>query len=97
MARHLELRDLRSLERPSMYKIFAPLDPEERLPRELLFESRRHHLVGRPEVAGALWLPVLWLILLATGWMDAGTMVVLGIISLAFIGFSFLAWYRNRA
>jgi hypothetical protein len=97
MTRHLELRDLRSLERPSMYKIFAPLDPDERLPRELLFENRRHRLVGRPEVAGALWLPVLWLILLATGWMDAGTMVVLGIISLAFVGFSFLAWYRNRA
>ena len=97
MRRQLEERDLRSLERTSMYKIFAPLDPDERLPRELLFESRRHRLVGRPEVAGALWLPFLWVILLATGWMDVGTMVVLGIITLAFAGFSFLAWYRNRA
>ena len=87
---------MRSLERQSMYSIFHPLDPDERLPRELIFEGRRHHMVGRPELAGAMWLPVLWLILLATGWMDAGTLVVLGIVTVAFIGFAVLAWYRNR-
>jgi len=31
-------RDLRSLDRRSMNSIFAPLDPNERLPRELLLE-----------------------------------------------------------
>ena len=87
---------MRSLERQSMYSIFHPLDPDERLPRELIFEGRRHHMVGRPELAGAMWLPVLWLILLATGWMDAGTLVVLGIVTVAFIGLAVLAWYRNR-
>ena len=96
MPRRLELRDLRSLERPSMYSIFHPLDPNERLPRELLLESRRHRLVGRPEVAAALWLPTLWVILLATGWMNAGTMTVLGVVTVAFAGFCFLAWYRER-
>jgi hypothetical protein len=29
-------RDLRSLERRSMFSIFAPLDPDERVPREQL-------------------------------------------------------------
>ena len=87
---------MRSLERPSMYTIFKPLDPNERLPRELLMESRRHRLVGRPEVAAALWLPFLWLVLFALGWLDPPTMVVLGIVTVAFVGFCFLAWYRDR-
>jgi hypothetical protein len=92
----VELRDLRSLDRPGLYKIFAPLDPDERLPRELLLEGRRHRLVGRPEVAAALWLPFLWVILFALGWLDPPTMIVLGIITLAFAGFCALAWYRGR-
>ena len=96
MRRHLELRDLRSLERQSMYSIFKPLDPNERLPRELLLEGRRHRGVGRPEVAAALWLPVLWTILFAMGWLDIGTATALGVITLAFIGFCFFAWYRDR-
>src|SRR5256885_16175047 len=96
MGRAVELRDLRSLDRPSLYGIFAPLDPEERLPRELLLEARRHRLVGRPEGAAALWLPTLWVILFATGWLDARPMVVLGVITLAFHRFCFLARYRDR-
>ena len=42
--------DLRSLNRKSMYAIFAPLDPNERLPRELLYEGpapRGISLLGR--------------------------------------------------
>jgi len=35
----LEERDLRSLERRSMYSIFAPLDENERLSRELQLED----------------------------------------------------------
>src|SRR3989440_575555 len=41
MTRRLEERDLRSLERRSMYAIFHPLDVEERLPRELIHEGGR--------------------------------------------------------
>jgi hypothetical protein len=64
MARHVtDERDLRSLDRRSMYSIFAPLDANERLPRELILESKRHRTIGRREVAGALWLPAVFLIL----------------------------------
>src|SRR3954471_2301451 len=61
MGRRIELRDLRSLERRSMYTIFHPLDPGERLPRELLLEGRRHRLmdIRHLEIAAALYLPVL--------------------------------------
>jgi hypothetical protein len=50
---------MRSLDRHRMYEIFAPLDPDERLPRELLLEGRRFRSVGRREAAGLLWLPAL--------------------------------------
>jgi hypothetical protein len=56
-------RDLRSLDRRSMYSIFAPLDANERLPRELIIEGKRHRIVGRRELAAALWLPAVFLIL----------------------------------
>ena len=63
MAHHVtEERELRSLDRRSMYSIFAPLDAEERLPRELILEGKRHRIIGRRELAGALWLPTLFLI-----------------------------------
>ena len=63
MAHHVtEDRELRSLDRRSMYSIFAPLDAEERLPRELILEGKRHRMIGRRELAGALWLPTLFLI-----------------------------------
>ncbi len=63
MAHHVtEERELRSLDRRSMYSIFAPLDADERLPRELILEGKRHRMIGRRELAGALWLPTLFLI-----------------------------------
>ena len=46
---HLEERDLRSLERPSMYSIFAPLDGTDPISRELAQEDR-----AWPSRAGAL-------------------------------------------
>jgi hypothetical protein len=51
-----------------MYSIFAPLDANERLPRELILEGRRYSTLGRSELAGALWLPALFLILALVGW-----------------------------
>jgi hypothetical protein len=64
MARYVtEERDLRSLDRRSMYSIFAPLDANERLPRELIMEGKRHRTVGGRELAVALWLPAVFLIL----------------------------------
>lgn len=51
-----------------MYAIFAPLDLNERLPRELILEGRRHRTIGRRELAGALWMPAVFLILALVGW-----------------------------
>ena len=50
---------MRSLDRRRLYEIFAPLDPDERLPRELILEGQRFRSVGRRELAGFLWLPSL--------------------------------------
>ena len=49
--RKLEERDLRSLERRSMYSIFAPLDDDESLSPELEQEDR-----ATPTKAGELWV-----------------------------------------
>ena len=46
---HLQERDLRSLERRSMYSIFAPLDGEDGLSRELELDDR-----ANPTSAGEL-------------------------------------------
>ena len=96
MARRLEERDLRSLDRRSMYSIFAPLDPNERLPRELLMEARRYRSLGRRELAGALWLPAVWAILSVGGWITGDLLVVLGVIALAYAAFWLFALAGDR-
>ena len=78
---------LRSLDRESMYSIFAPLDVNEALPRELVKESRRYRTLGRRELAGALWLPALATVLVLASWGGIHGMVVLGIIALMLLGF----------
>ena len=78
--------DLRSLERSRMYTIFAPLDPDERLPRELVMAGRRHRTIGRWELAGALWLPALALILTLGGWSHIPGLIVAGLVGLTFAG-----------
>ncbi len=93
----LEERDLRSLERRSMYSIFAPLDPNERLPRELLLEGRRYRGIGRRELAGALWLPTLWVILAFGGWVTSDVLLVLGFVAIAYVAFwMFILSGRDR-
>ena len=78
--------DLRSLERPRLYTIFAPLDANEPLPRELVLAGRRHRSIGRWELAGALWLPALALILTFGGSVRVPPLVALGMIGLTFAG-----------
>lgn len=46
----LEERDLRSLDRPSMYSIFQPFDGDEGVSRELEFDDQ-----ATPTRAGELW------------------------------------------
>ena len=48
---HLEERDLRSLERQSMYSIFAPLDDDRRVSRDLRLDDD-----AMPTSAGELWV-----------------------------------------
>ena len=66
-------RDLRSLDRRSMNSIFAPLDPNERLPRELLLERTRFNpFQGNTpweRVASFLWIPALLVTLAGIAWV----------------------------
>jgi hypothetical protein len=87
MSRRLELRDLRSLERPSMYSIFAPLDDDERLPRELIQEGKRYRRIGRREVAGLAWLPALAIAMGGMSWLNITGLWALALILLMFFGF----------
>ncbi len=91
--------DVRSLNHKSTYSIFAPLDPNERLPRELLDEGpppRRMSLLastydepGLKELAAVIWLPAVVLILVAArlGWLNAlMSMGALALLALGLIG-----------
>jgi hypothetical protein len=88
--------DLRSLDRRSMYSIFAPLDPDERLPRELLLEAKRARAVGRRELAGILWLPVLCAIFLLSDWAKLNALAGVAMIGAALTGLLALALSGER-
>jgi hypothetical protein len=81
--------DLRSLERKSMYSIFSPLDPNERLPREMIEKNRRHREVGRRELVGLMWLPAIFALLVIFGWTGANGLVAL-VASIVVLGGLFL-------
>jgi hypothetical protein len=90
MTRRLQLSDLRSLERRSMYSIFSPLDPNERLPRELLLESRRYRWLGRRIrlwLAGVLYLPAIMLAVIALGAMHVDPIVSFAVAGAMLAGF----------
>lgn len=78
--------DLRSLDRARLYTIFAPLDVDEPLPRELLLAGRRHRTLGRWELSGAVWLPAVIVILLAGQWARLPAFVVVSAVAVAFAG-----------
>src|SRR5262249_34363496 len=95
--------DLRSLNRKNMYSIFAPLDANVRLARELLDERPtprglsmlpRNDQLGRKDLAAALWLAAVLLLLTAAalGWLDTqetfavAGLVAIGLITLALSG-----------
>ena len=72
---NLEERDLRSLERRSMYSIFSPLDDDERLSRELRLDDEAnptragrlavwgflHRRARRREVDCEPWVPAMFM------------------------------------
>jgi hypothetical protein len=87
---------LRSLERKSMESIFAPLDANEPLPRELLKDARRYKTLGRWELAGALWLPAVVVVLFLGALTDVGTTMALGAVGLLLLGFVVFAITGRR-
>jgi hypothetical protein len=98
MGRRLELRDLRSLERKSMYSIFRPLDPNERLPRELILEGQRHRLIDirHLEIAAALYLPALIVVIVALGATNLNPAIGLIVAGLLLVGFfAYVITFKN--
>jgi len=91
--------DLRSLERERMYSIFAPLDADEPLPREQLLAGRRYRNVGRWELAGALWLPLLVLVLTLAAWRGFPAPLAAAMVASTFgalLAFAMAGDRRNR-
>jgi hypothetical protein len=89
MRRRLELRDLRSLERKSMYSIFHPLDPNERLPRELILEGRRQSWFyerRRLWFTGFAYLPFLLSGVIVMASFGIQPLVAFAIAGVAFVG-----------
>lgn len=91
---------LRSMNRRSMDSTFGPLDPGERLPRELLderpsprgmsFLARRNYWPGRKELAAAAWLPASILLMMAAslGWLHPLLALgAAGLVAIGLIGF----------
>jgi hypothetical protein len=79
-----------------MYSIFAPLDPNERLPRELLLEAKRHRQVGRRELAGALWIPGLVVVMTIAAWQQLSGGAILAAVGVMFVGFGAFALSGDR-
>ena len=78
--------DLRSLDRARMYTIFKPLDADDRLTREQFLAAKRFRTLGRWELAGAIWLPLLVVIMLVGGWTHLPSGLSLGAVGLSFLG-----------
>jgi hypothetical protein len=72
-----------------MYSIFHPLDANERLPRELILEGKRHLMIDirRLELAGALYLPALMVAVIVMGSLGVSAPVAFGVAGLMFAGF----------
>jgi hypothetical protein len=71
-----------------MYSIFHPLDPNERLPRELIIEGRRFRYLERGTllgIVGVLYLPVLMLSVVVLGSFQVGALVSFGVAGLILV------------
>jgi hypothetical protein len=97
--RRLEMRDLRSLERRSMYTIFHPLDVDERLPRELVLEGKRQRRfeIRYMEIAGIAYLPTLVLLLVLMGSLGVNGVLAFtlgGFLVVGFLVYALTARFR---
>ncbi|TME43003.1 MAG: hypothetical protein E6I61_01325 [Chloroflexi bacterium] len=71
-----------------MYSIFHPLDPDERLPRELILEGKRHRMIGMRfmELLGFIYLPALILGVVVMASFGIKPLVAFGLVGLLFVG-----------
>lgn len=92
----MQERDLRSLDRARMYTIFKPLDADEALTREQVLAARRFRTLGRWELAGAIWLPALVIIISLDQWGDFPVPIGLTAIALTFLGLLAFALRGDR-
>ncbi len=71
-----------------MYSIFHPLDPDERLPRELILEGKRHRMIGMRfmELLGFIYLPALVLGVVVMASIGIKPLVAFGLVGLLFVG-----------
>jgi hypothetical protein len=89
-----------------MYSIFAPLDPDERVPRERQPENRfglqlyrvdvDHRRLSRLELTGAVVLPALFLLLAVLGHAQASGALTLGAALLLLTGLAAFAFSGRR-
>jgi hypothetical protein len=82
-----------------MYSIFHPLDADERLPRELLLEGKRHRLIEirYMEILGLLYLPALLLTIIVIGTAHINGVLafaVAGLLAVAFFVYALVAKFR---
>lgn len=88
--------DLRSLDRARMYTIFKPLDANEPLPREQVLANKRFRTLGRWELAGAIWLPLLVIVITLDQWGSLPASVGLSSIGLTFLALLAFALWGDR-
>lgn len=70
-----------------MYSIFHPLDPNERLPRELLLEGRRSRFFDMRfmQLLGFAYLPVIFLGILVLASFGVKELVAFAVAGVAFL------------
>lgn len=88
--------DLRSLDRARMYTIFKPLDVDDRLTREQFLAAKRFRTLGRWELAGAIWLPLLVAIMVVGGWIHLPSGVALAAVVASFLALLGYAMLGDR-
>ena len=83
-----------------MYSIFHPLDPNERLPRELIREGNRHRWASGGwlfSLVGTLYLPGLILAIIVLGSLHVSLPVAFGIGGIGLVGvYAYTIWGRTK-
>jgi len=71
-----------------------PLEPRTPLTREQRADARRYKVVGRPELAGALWLPALVVLLTIAVWLGWSRLQMVVAAGLIFLGLCVFIFWR---